>query len=220
MAEPSVSLVDARPVRAVSTNSAWDQAVELRDRLATAIRQTLDQEGVEALVLESQVGNYPPWVRLEAWLPAGGASVLRRHRGELEFVIDAAPYRKHTLVLTGYASRGHERIAVSRWPTGEFATGDAREWTLYALGRGGKPSNYRPVMDALIGMVTAFLPFVHGPHHNPIRGEFRNALRLNGAKCLMQYKGAEGSAGGGRHPRNIGSRSRRLFRVQGVKQVT
>jgi hypothetical protein len=26
--------------------------------------------------------------------------------------------------------------------------------------------------------------------------------------------------GGGRHPRNIGSRSRRLFRVQGVKQVT
>ena len=29
-----------------------------------------------------------------------------------------------------------------------------------------------------------------------------------------------GSAGGGRHPRNIGSRSRRLFRVQGVKQVT
>ena len=29
-----------------------------------------------------------------------------------------------------------------------------------------------------------------------------------------------GSAGGGRHPHNIGSRSRRLFRVQGVNQVT
>jgi hypothetical protein len=75
MGEPSLSLVDARPVRMVSTDSAWDQAVALRNRLAATIRQTLDQEGVEALVLESQVGNYPPWLRLEAWLPADGPAL-------------------------------------------------------------------------------------------------------------------------------------------------
>ena len=43
----------------------------------------------------------------------------------------------------------------------------------------------------------------------------RNGLPAGGSRIRTI-----GSAGGGRHPRNIGSRSRRLFRVQEVKQVT
>jgi hypothetical protein len=167
----------------MSADSAWDRAVALRDHWVREVEAALAEARVEALVMVSQAGNYPPWVKLEAWLPVAGA--VARHRGELELIVDATPYREHPYVGTARASRGNEHIHIGPWPTHEFSDRHIREWTRYALGRAGKPSNYHPVADALIGMVTAMIPFVSGPHHNAVDHRFRNVLGLNGAKCLF-----------------------------------
>ena len=110
------------------------------------------------------------------------AGTAARYRGELELIVDATPYREHPYVGTARASRGNEHIHVGPWPTQQLSDPHVREWTLYALGRADKPSNYHPVADALIGIL---IPFFPGPHDNPVDHRFRNVLGLNGAKCLF-----------------------------------
>jgi hypothetical protein len=172
-------MVDARPVRPTSNTTPWDRALSLRDQIASAVRDALDKEGLEAAVFVSQNGEYPPWVKLEAWLP-GGPDPASRERAELEFIIDAKPYHEHDTVITARLTRGKRKIAVNERP--RFAGRYVAEWVLYALGRGGKPGNYRPRLDALLGLFTAMIPFVRGPHSNRLRREYRT--RFTGAMVL------------------------------------
>jgi SHS family lactate transporter-like MFS transporter len=180
--QPALPVTDARPIRSVSGSSVWDCAIGLRDRWERVVGEALLEAGVEALVLVSQAGNYPPWIKLEAWLPMpGGAGRLR---GELEIIVDAAPYSEHQLLITARAACGSERIQTRLWPDSDFSDTAVREWTRYALGRGDKPSNYHPVADALHGMIAGLVPFIRRPHENRIDERFRNAFGLTHAKCL------------------------------------
>jgi protein-export membrane protein SecD len=163
----------------------WDEAVEARDRFAGVIRETLEREGVDALVLLSHAGNYPPWARLEAWVPAAAVRSTQHLRSELQVTVDVRPYREHKLVHTVRLTRGKEQRAISEQPGPHFTTTEAREWTLYALGRGPRPSNYHPVVDRLTHLIAVLLPFVRELQHNPFEGRFKNVLSLNGAKCLF-----------------------------------
>ena len=186
---------DGRPVRSVSGNTLWDLATARRDKFAAVVKRILQDRAVDALVLVSQNGNYPPWVKLEAWLPLPKAPD-RRERAELEFVFDERPYSEHKLVTTAKLTRGRRSIALADCVT--FTEQDAAEWTQYALGYGAKPRNYTPVVNALLGLI----PFVHGPHHNPVDDNYRNAFGLTGAKVLgfisafLAYIGFSGIAAG------------------------
>ena len=184
-AEPSDGWVDARPVRTISGHSLWDEAVEERDSFATVMRETLEREGIDALVLVSHAGSYPPWVRLEAWLPAGAGPNRQHLRSEFRVTVDVRPYREHKLVHSARLMRGKEQLALTEQPSRHFTTADVGEWTLYALGRGPRPSNYHPLVDGLINLLATLLPFIRRLEHNPFEDRFKNVLSLNGAKCLF-----------------------------------
>ena len=190
-----LELVDARPVRPASRSSLWEGAVALRDHMTQGIHQALDDAGIDALVLVSQPGVYPPWVRLEAWVPTANPRAGRR-RCELEIIVAPAAYREDELVVTARAKRDSgTTIEVTNRPSHEFGSQAAREWAAFALGRAEPPSNYTPLADALIGLIVAFIPLVHGPHHNAIDSRFRNQFSLTGAKCLVLVSAVVGFVG-------------------------
>ena len=142
----SRSKIDARPVRPTSNRTPWDRALSLRDQIASAVRSTLDKEALEAAVFVSANGQYPPWIKLEAWLP-GAEEPECRERTELTFTIDTKPYYEHDTVISAQLSRGKIQIAVKERP--DFQDHHVAEWVAYALRRGPKPSNYTPGLDAL-----------------------------------------------------------------------
>ncbi len=100
-----MAAVLARPVRPRSAGrSDWDRAVRQRDDIRALIEKQLSDESIDAAVIVSEDGNYPPWVRLEAWLPAAGPSAPRapeaRQRVLIEFIVGVAPYHKFPIVVT------------------------------------------------------------------------------------------------------------------------
>ena len=182
-ANRTAARVDARPIRTSSTNTAWDRAESLRDRLAEQMRATLDDIKFEALVFVSSNGNYPPWVKLEAWLPKPRTEgAAGQERVELVFVVDVKPYHEFDLVVSAYATRGARKLSVTNRP--DFAVEDVRDWTLYTLRRGGKPAHYTPFRDALHALVKTFLPFLRGPHANPVARKYRNRFFISGMGLL------------------------------------
>jgi hypothetical protein len=186
-ADNVVGKIDARPVRPTSKETPWDEALAIRDRIAQGVRETLQREKLDAAVFVSGNGNYPPWVQLQAWLPAQSmpkpAAPLAagsRERATLTFTIDAKPYHEHSIVISANLERGKTKIGVKEWP--DFPMPYVPEWVLYALDRGPKPSNYTPALDALLHFITALIPFIHGPHSNRLRREYRT--RFTGARLL------------------------------------
>ena len=174
MSQPIENMIDARPIRPISDGTPWATAVIRRDELAAAIREALQREKIEAAVFLSAIGNYPPWVRLEAWLPPAGpskASAGERERATLEIAISAKPYHEHATVVSAKAVRGSKEIAVTDRP--EFNAREASEWTRFALGRGKKPSNYTPGRDTLWHMISGMLPFIPPPHRNRLEKKYR-----------------------------------------------
>ena len=132
--------IDVRPVRPTSTESPWVLAIGLRDRIAKQVRETLAAEGIEAFVYSSLIGNYPPWVKLEAWLPDDRVISPvgeTRLRSDLEFVVDVRPYNKHPFVQTVRLSRGNKKLSLTERP--RLSANDVQEWTRYAVGRGSRP---------------------------------------------------------------------------------
>src|SRR5262245_30831965 len=101
--------IDARPVRPETDGTLWDAAGARRDEIAGNVRAVLASEGIDALVLVSASGNYPPWVTLEAWLPSdnplltGGTEC---ERAKLEFIVDVKPYAEHPVLTTARLTRG------------------------------------------------------------------------------------------------------------------
>ena len=184
MTVADISRIDARPIRPTSTDTAWDRTIARRDELASSVRRTLEQEKLQALVLTSSDGNYPPWVKLEAWLPPtkGGRPGSARERAELVLVVDAKPFRKQDFTVSAHAVRGNRRIDATNRT--RFSAKDAADWTRYALGRAGKPSNYHPVLDLLRALIARLLPIIPQPHRNPVGRPFKNFLGLSGIGVL------------------------------------
>ncbi len=177
--------IDARPIRPESDATLWDSAVARRDEIATAIRSVLAAENVDALVLTSASGNYPPWVTLEAWLPVDSpvlASGTESERVLLEFVIDVKPYAEHRIVTTSRLTRGKRKLVAEARP--HFHLRDAAEWARHAIGRGPRPSSFTPVVDALKRLLHGMLRIFPAPHRNRIDRRFRTPLPGSAAALL------------------------------------
>jgi hypothetical protein len=186
----SAQLVDARPLRTTSTDTAWDHAIARRDVIAAAVRGILEREGLIALVIVSSNGNYPPWVRVEAWLPVttdGKGTGTERERSELTFVVDVKPYHERTQVVSATLKRGKKSLAVSARP--DFSDAAIAEWVRYGLGGRKKPSNWTPLRDLLQALAHSLIRFIPEPHRNRVDKRlktrlWRNPLALLGLASL------------------------------------
>jgi hypothetical protein len=135
----------------------------------------LDQEKVRATLLKSEPGNYPAWVRLEAWVPAAPGSPSRHERCELELIVETRPFNRHVLACGARLARGKRTIAVAE--RSRFSEHDVVEWTRHAIGRGPVPSSYRPIRHALAERLSLLIPPL-SRRYNPIDRRFR-APRLD-----------------------------------------
>lgn len=172
--------LDARPIRSCEPDTPWDRTLELRDKIADQVRATLVEEDVDALTIVSANGVFPPWVRLEAWLPSAGQG-RARERNRLDFTIDARAYRRSPLVVSASLVKGRKTISVKNRTT--FDVGMVSEWVRHAIGRGKKPSNHHPWKDWFISLLAGVMPFVKRPDHNPIERQYRSGW-LSGAGVL------------------------------------
>lgn len=164
---------DARPIRATAQDTLWDRAVASRDAIAAHVKAVLAEDGIEALVLTSQNGIYPPWVRLEAWLPDDDTEKRICQLSELNFVVDISPFHRTEVVTTARLRRGRKSIEVAKRPV--FTDDHVAEWTRYALDRGPRPSNYTPRRDAFLAALGKFIwPLT--PHRNPVAKPFRTSF--------------------------------------------
>lgn len=167
---------DFRPFHRTSEDTAWAQAFARRDACYKEIVGRLERDGIKALVTKSENGLYPPNLRLEAWnqqLAEPAPNADPRVRGELQLQFEAMPYHEHTVVTNARAKFATKVISIAERP--DFRLEDAVEWALYAVGSNTqKPSNYRPVTDAILSMI----PFAR-PHHNRIAGPFRNSSAIS-----------------------------------------
>jgi len=151
--------------------------MRVRDHFVATIRETLDSEGIEALVIPSQAGVYPPWVKLEAWLPQAADRLPAVQRAELEIVVDHKAYHRYSTVCTARLLRGARRLELAERE--DFSTVDVKQWVLHALDRGATPTNYSPIADALVALVMSFIPFVEKPHHTPIADPYKNKWHIS-----------------------------------------
>ena len=166
----SVRPLDARPVLPVSNETVLDWAVAIRDRFAVAMTAVLAQEKVRANLLKSEPGNYPAWIRLEAWLPAGTKQPVPHERSQFELILETKPFNRHSVVCGARLTRGKRTIAVAE--RARFSEHDVEEWTRHAVGRGPRPSNYRPFLDAIREPFSLIVPPL-SRRYNPIDGRFR-----------------------------------------------
>ena len=184
--DETAATVDARPIRATSDETPWDEALALRDRIASEVRKTLDREKLEAALFVSPNGSYPPWVHLQAWLPGSTTSGAEsRERAGVIFTIDAKPYHEHDTVVSANLERGKTKIAAKERP--DFSIRYVSEWVLYALDRGPKPSNYTPKTDAFLHLIATPIPFVHGPHSNRLLRAYRTWFTGAWALGLLSF---------------------------------
>ncbi len=187
IAADDTSFVDARPEHRVSSRTTWADAVERREQFARLIEEELARLHLKANLLRSQNGTYPVWVRLEAWLPAreGVAADVSdaRIRCALQFVIDIKPFNEHPLTVSAEAFNGRRKLSVTNRP--RFDERMVREWVAFAVAGGSRPSNHRPVLDALVSMMTAMIPFVRGPHSNRVQRHFRNGVQITIYAALL-----------------------------------
>ena len=169
-ATSAVDTLDVRPILPVSNSTVLDDAVVARDRFAIIIAGVLQHENVRADLVKSEPGNYPAWIRLEAWMPIGPERPARRQRCQFELIVETKPFNHRGLVFGARLVRGKETIAVAERST--FNEHDVAEWTRYAIGRGPRPSNYRPVLDVLREQLAVFVPPL-SRRYNPIERQFR-----------------------------------------------
>lgn len=197
IAEDAKSFEDFRPFHRTSKNTVWGKAFEMRDNCYSSIVNALEQNGIKALVTKSANGQYPPFIKLEAWKPQpgrNGAEADPRVRSELELRFQAMPYHEHLIATDARATIGSKTITIANRP--EFSPTDAIEWALYATtGVARKPRSYTPVSDAVHAMFAAFVPFIPPPHRNRIERRFRNAFRISLPLVLLLGAAALGFAG-------------------------
>ena len=141
----------------------------LRDHFAAAMAAVLEQENVRQ-PSAGRAWYYPASDLVEAWIPVGAERPARHERCEFELIIEAKPFNRHRLVCGARLTRGKRTIAVAE--RARFTAGDVQEWTRFAVGSGPRPSNYRPVFDAICGPLSLIVPPL-SRRHNPIDRQFR-----------------------------------------------
>jgi uncharacterized membrane protein YhaH (DUF805 family) len=166
----TVANVDVRPVLPVSHSALLDRAVVIRDHFAATIARVLEEEKVRASLLKSDSGNYPAWIRLEAWLPVGVGGPTQRQRCELELIVETRPFHRQSLICGARLKQGKRTIHLAG--CFRFTERDVEEWSRYAIGRGPRPPNYRPLLDKLRDKVALLVPPL-SPRYNPIDRQFR-----------------------------------------------
>ncbi len=189
----------ARPLRPSSAgNSDWDRALRQRDDIRAILERQLSDESIEAAVIVSENGNYPPWVRLEAWLPdaaAGPSAPLApesRRRVLIEFIVSVAPYHRFPIGVTARLIKGAKRLELASRP--DVGDREIRSWVSFALDRGPSPSNYHPVRDAFTAFLLGLVPFYESPHANRLEEAYRPSRfspegLLWGAAVLLLWLG-------------------------------
>lgn len=187
---------DYRPFHRTSRDTAWSRAFEMRDRCYRAIVEAFEARQIRALVVKSENGQYPPYIRVEAWKPVvEGLPDMAdsRLRSDMELRFKAMPYHEHSVVTTARATVAHRSIGVADRP--EFMVDDAVDWALYTVGAKGKPGNYRPWSDFFKNAFLALIPFVRTLHSNHIERRFRNlfpwslALVLGAIGLVLGFTG-------------------------------
>lgn len=197
MTEPRTnSRVNARPEIRASDQTHWSRAAELRDQFHESMRTTLAEEGLEGRVTRSSNGVYPVWARMEAWLPVedDSPSVDPRIRCSTLVNINVLPFNEHVLTFTAAANDGRQTIQVYNRP--QFSTQDVGEWVRFAVGRRSKPSNYKPVADAVATMFLTFIPFARPLHSNRIDRAYRNFLPISLPLIFLLVGGLLAVSGG------------------------
>lgn len=164
--------LDARPVRPFSPSTPWNEAVARRNIFTDRIRQTLAISGVDALIFESEDGDYPPWVRLEAWTKAGKDNAS--NRASLSITVNVRPYGITPLVASVTLTRGVRKFEGFEWP--DFTLEDVEDWTRCALALHGKPRKCKPFRNGLRRLIASALPFMSKPHANPIDRAYKQSL--------------------------------------------
>jgi hypothetical protein len=188
--------VDARPVRLTQAATHWDSAIAVRDDILAAMRGVLSRESIEAAVLASATGNYPPWVTLEAWLPPPDAEPqdqTDRERVKLEIVVDVKPFNKHPIVTTVRLDKGKKRLWLVRNP--QFGVKDAEEWSLYAIDRGSRPRGVTLIRSILRSLGQPFLSMLAPAEYNPVLRVYKTPI-LTGNRLLAAAALLVAAAGG------------------------
>ncbi len=178
----AITKVDARPVLPVSDDTALARAVALRDRFAAVVAEVLQAENVRADVLKSEPGNYPAWLRLEAWVPIDRHKAGRHERVELELIVEARPFNRQDVVCAARVTRGKRTLVAAE--RARFGEHDLRRWTRFAIGRGAGPA-----MGRLRDSLSLIVPPL-SPRHNPLDRRFRPSVLgirtlIVAAGCLL-----------------------------------
>jgi hypothetical protein len=171
---------DYRPFHRTSADTVWARAFQLRDTCYKDIVSVLESNQIKALVVKSENGQYPPFIRIEAWKPlvlGQRAELDSRLRSEVELQFKAMPYHDHSVVTTARATVAGRSIAVADRPS--FSSRDAVEWTLYGVGAGNRPSSYTPWADFFANMLLSLIPFADGRHANKIERRFRGGFSFS-----------------------------------------
>lgn len=168
--------IDARPEFRSSPDAAWLRAYSVRQKFVDGIEAELVGHGIRALTTKSLNGVYPPWLRVEAWLPNSSwqsEDSDPRMRCNMQIILDTRPYHEHEIVTSVSANNGKKSISVT--DRVNFDESDAREWATFMVQKGPLPSDYRPWMDTIAGIVLPFIPFAQTRHTNKISATYRNA---------------------------------------------
>jgi hypothetical protein len=173
---------DYRPFHRTSANTVWNWAFNMRDTCYKDILSVFESKRIKALVTKSENGQYPPFIRIEAWKPVPGAGAMAadsRLRSTVELQFKAMPYHEHSVVTTARATVAGRSIAIADRPN--FRSSDAVEWALYGVGAGGKPKSHSPWLDFLVNMLLSLIPFASGRHSNKVDPRFKNAFPFSAA---------------------------------------
>lgn len=161
--------VDARPFLPADANSPWTAAAERCDEMAQTAEEALEQCGVRALVLKSQLGEYPTTLSVTAWIPEddAGATVAMR-REWMTVTIEVNPYLEKPLIYHLRVRTKHREYASVEY---DVDGGDAAALVLFMLGRGPRPKVLTSRIELLSRALLESIPFF--PRQNQLVSEAR-----------------------------------------------
>lgn len=147
----------AFPVLPVTADSLWDQAARERDRIATRLEDAFRQRGIEAWIVRSKPGEYPPAVSVDSWIQRDEDSrCALLDRGSISISIKVDPYREHALTYRVALTRHSRNLDATDW---QLSDDEIRECVNSMLDGGRKPSFFRPRLPWILRLIGAFLPF-------------------------------------------------------------
>jgi hypothetical protein len=149
--------IRAYPVLPVAADSLWDNAALERDRIAQRLEDAFLQRGIEAWVVRSKPGEYPPAVSVDSWVQRDEDSrSALLDRGSIAISIQVDPYRVHALTYRVVLRRHARSLDATDW---QLSDDEIRECVNGLLDGGRKPTFFRPRLHWFFRLVGLFLPF-------------------------------------------------------------